>query len=157
MPDQPINGGGKRSPLNPFTWFHPHNAGGQTAPAQSASSDGNVTEQGSMTTANTPIGSGPVEIFTGTVNPVPPITSESPIPGEIPVIPGLPIIPGPTVIAGGAVSLSPGQVVTTNTPVLDVAGFRQPGLYTFSLAVEDDLGVSSKPVTVQVKVTNPLG
>jgi hypothetical protein len=50
-------------------------------------------------------------------------------------------------------TLTAGQPVTTTAPTLVVAGPTVPGTYTYTLVVEDDLGVTSQAATMQVVVT----
>jgi PKD repeat protein len=50
------------------------------------------------------------------------------------------------------VTLTVGTPVETTNAALQVGGLTKPGIYTFSLTVEDDLGAVSKPVTITVTV-----
>ncbi len=54
--------------------------------------------------------------------------------------------------AAQPVTLAVGQPVLTTTAALQVAGLTKPGIYTFSLTVEDDLGAVSKPATITVTI-----
>ena len=42
--------------------------------------------------------------------------------------------------------------VATTAPLVSVAGFAVPGIYTIQLIVVDNHGLSSQPATVQVQV-----
>jgi hypothetical protein len=81
-----------------------------------------------------------------------PVPAPIPIPVPAPVPIPIPVpIPGPIKPPPPALSIAVGKPVATTIPTLQVTGLSA-GIYTFSLTVTDDLGVTSSPALLRVTV-----
>lgn len=52
-------------------------------------------------------------------------------------------------------AFSPGRMVTSTQPAVQVDGITVPGIYQFQLVVVDDRSIASAPASILVQIVGP--